>query len=70
MGRTRKDSQQSKTRRAAVHISRRKDGSFDLFLKQELCLRFGFCGEEYASIQREIEKHGQMTIVLPPDRPK
>jgi hypothetical protein len=34
------------------------------YLEEELCQRFGLCGEEYASIQREIETRGRVKIVL------
>ena len=61
MSRTRKDSQYSNT---VLEIVKTDDGTFDLFLNrkldrsripatalpEELCGRFGFCGQEYDSI--------------------
>jgi hypothetical protein len=55
---------------------RREDGTFDLFLNrkldrsriqeqwlpEELCVRFGFCGEEYDSILREVDQNGRTTV--------
>jgi len=58
VSRTRKDSRRSTNR--VLDVVRREDGTFDLFmngeldcgripvdgLNQQLCVRFGFCGEE------------------------
>jgi hypothetical protein len=58
-----------------LEVVRRDDGTFDLFLNhaldrsripgewlsREVCSRWGFCGAEYESIVREIEKHGRAT---------
>ena len=69
MSRTRKDSQYSNT---VLEIVKTDDGTFDLFLNrkldrsripatalpEELCGRFGFCGQEYDSILREIDQTG------------
>ncbi len=57
---------------------KRDDGTFDLFLNrkldrsripetwlpEELCVRFGFCGEEYDSILREVNQSGRTTVVF------
>lgn len=59
-------------------VVKRNDGTFDLFLNRELdhkniqeawlpehlCVRFGFCGEEYDSILREVNQNGRATIVF------
>lgn len=71
MSRPRKDSNQ--TRNTILELVRTKDGTFDLFLNSnldrssvpeqslndELCARFGFCGEEYDTILREVKKKGR-----------
>ena len=68
MSRTRKDSKQNRV----LQVVKRNDGTFDLFLNrkldrrcipetglpEELCVRFGFCGEEYNSILREVNQTG------------
>jgi hypothetical protein len=69
MSRSRKDSNQ----RTIIRIIRREDGTFDLFLnrnldcerihedglKDILCVRFGYCGEEFAGILNELAQIGQ-----------
>ena len=54
------------------------DGTYDLFLNdgadrfaipekwlaEELCGRFGFCGEEYDSILRELNQTGRAKLTL------
>jgi len=66
VSRTQKDSKQIKN--TVLEVVRKDDGSFDLFLNRKLdrdnipetwlsaesCARFGFCGEEYDSILREV----------------
>jgi hypothetical protein len=61
-----------------LEVIKREDGKFDLFLNHKLdqgektesslpewlCVRFGFCGEEYDSILREVNLKGRATIVL------
>jgi hypothetical protein len=58
--------------------SQKNDGTFDLLLNgkldrnnipetwlpEQLCVRFGFCGEEYDSILREVNQNGRTTIVF------
>ena len=74
MSRTRKDSNQ--TRNTILELVRTKDGTFDLFLNSnldrssvpeqylnnELCVRFGFCGEEYDTILREAKQKGRVEV--------
>lgn len=76
MSRTRKDSTRNKDR--TLEVVKRDDGTFDLFLNQtldrsgiseqwlpeELCVRFGFCGEEYRSILRELNQNGRTTLLF------
>jgi hypothetical protein len=56
-----------------LELVRRSDGLVDLFLNgkpdrsnipeewlnEEVCVRFGFCGEEYATIVRDLTQHGR-----------
>ena len=66
VSRTRKDSNQNRV----LEVVKRDDGTFDLYLNRkldrdgisedglpkELCMRFGFCGDEYDSILREVNQ--------------
>jgi hypothetical protein len=75
VSRTRKDAQRAST---ALEVVKRGDGTFDLFLNrkldrncipeaglpEELCVRFGFCGKEYDSILREVNRNGRTTVVF------
>jgi hypothetical protein len=74
--RTRKDSNQ--TVNTVLEVVRTDNGTFDLFLNgkldreripekwlnEELCVRFGFCGEEYESILNELTQHGRKRLVF------
>jgi hypothetical protein len=74
VSRTRKDSNQ--TRNTILELLRTKDGTFDLFpnsnldrssdpeqyLNNELCVRFGFCGEEYDTFLREAKQKGRVEV--------
>ena len=76
MGRTEKDSPRSKR---FLEVVKRDDGTYDLFLNDapdrsriperwlpdELCVRFGFCSEEYDSILREVDLNGRTKLWLP-----
>ena len=76
MSRTRKDSNQYAN--TVLEIVKTDDGTFDLFLNrkldrsripetglpEQLCGRFGFCGDEYDSILREINQTGSKTLVF------
>ena len=73
MSRTRKDAPPAKT---VLEVIKRDDGMFDLFLIQKLdrnpvseklpldalCVRYGFCGEEYDSILREADQNGRARV--------
>ena len=75
MSRTLKD---STSRKRTLEVVKRDDGTFDLFLNQtldrsaiteewlpeELCARFGFCGEEYRSILRVVHQNGRTTLLF------
>jgi hypothetical protein len=74
VSRTRKDV--SHTKGAVIEVVKREDGTFDLFFNQRLdqskveerwlpewlCVGFGFCGEEYDAILREVELRGKASI--------
>jgi len=74
MGRTYKDVKQNRV----LEVVKREDGTFDLFLNrrlfrgkvheeglpQELCVRFGYCGEEYDSILRAVDEFGRKELFL------
>jgi len=76
MSRTRKDSTQNRS--TVLELVKRHDGRFDIFLNrkldrsgileewlpEELCVRFGFCGEEYDSILNDVNKKGRMKLVF------
>jgi hypothetical protein len=61
-----------------LEVVRRNDGTYDLFLndtpdrdsipqqwlQEELCVRFGFCGEEYEAILRELNLNGRIRLPL------
>jgi hypothetical protein len=74
VSRTRKDSRKSANR--VLEVVRMDDGTFDLFmngkldrgrihkngLNEQLCVRFGFCGDEYDSILRELVENGRKKL--------
>ena len=74
MSRTLKDSRKATTR--VLEVVRMDDGTFDLFmngkldrervpedgLNEQLCVRFGFCGEEYDSILQELAENGRKKL--------
>ena len=78
MSDTRKDSAAHKTTNSILELVKRTDGDFDLFLNgtlhrgkieekslpEELCVRFGFCGEEYAAIMSEANGSGKSKIAF------
>jgi len=75
MSRTLKDSPRKKR---FLEVVKRGDGTYDLFLDdapdrravpekwlpEELCVRFGFCGEEYDSILRQVNLNGRARLLL------
>jgi hypothetical protein len=72
MGHTYKDAKQNRV----LEVVKRQDGTFDLYLNrklhrgqilpdglpEELCVRFGYCGEEFDSILREVEETGRKEL--------
>jgi hypothetical protein len=69
MSRTRKDSRQG----TVIEVIRREDGAFDLFLNRKvdhecihedglldvLCVRFGYCADEFDAIRSELDQNGR-----------
>lgn len=69
MSRTRKDAKQG----TVLEVIKQKDGTFDLFLNRRLnhgrihedglmevlCVRFGYCGEEFEAILIELTQNGR-----------
>ena len=61
-----------------LEVVKRADGTYDLFLDdapdhcavpekwlpEELCVRFGFCGEEYDTILRQVNQSGRTRLLL------
>lgn len=78
MSRTFKDQQSKKTIRFVLEVFRNDDGTYEVFwkgelvrsrvqerwLNEELCVRYGFCGEEYDAIVRQLSECGKATVVL------
>jgi len=76
VSRTKKDSH--KIRNTVLEVVKRGDGAFDLlvngkiersgiserYLPEQLCVRFGFCGEEYEAILRELNQNDRKEIAL------
>jgi len=74
VSRTYKDARQNRV----LEVVKRQDGTFDLFLNrrlyrgqipedglgQELCVRFGYCGQEYGTILSELGQRGKKTLFL------
>lgn len=77
MGRTHKDSLKSPVRHE-LQIAKNNDGTFDLLsggkqthagisersLNEELCVRYGYCGQEFISILDEVNSKGRKTLFL------
>ena len=76
MSRTRKDSRQH--RGTLLEVVKIGDDAFDLLVNHEvyrskaplaalpewLCVRYGFCGDEYEAILQEVERDGKKVITL------
>lgn len=77
LSKTRKDSAAAKGITTLLELVKRADGNFDLFmngtlqranirerwLPEELCVRYGFCGEEYDAILRKAHQSGRSKVV-------
>lgn len=78
MSDTRKDSRKARRSSTVLELVKRPDGNFDLFvdgmlhrgeiqerwLPEDLCVRFGFCGEEYEAILLEAKESGRSKVVF------
>jgi len=78
MSRTLKDGRARRTGNSVLEIVKREDGALDLFMNKEvlqlnvqrswlaewLCVRFGFCGEEYSSAVGELDCTGHLTLTF------
>jgi len=49
-----------------IFLNRKLDrsGVLEQWLPEELCVRFGFCGEEYDSILSEVNKNARTKLVF------
>ena len=78
MTRTRKDSARKPTQRIVLEVAANGDGTFAItfngevagsriperWLDAELCAKRGFCGEELASIRRQLVERGRAFVTL------
>ena len=78
MSRTRKDERFKKTVRIVLEVLKNDDGTYEVFskgelarsrvserwLNRELCGGFGFCGDEYEDIIRQLNDSGKATVAL------
>lgn len=76
MSRTRKDARGHQG--TVIEVIKAGDDAFDLLVNHEiyrsnapraalpewLCVRYGFCGDEYNAILHEIEQEGRKSITL------
>jgi len=76
VSRTRKDARRQQG--TVIEVVKVGSDAFDLLINREifrhnapeavlpelLCIRYGFCGEEYEAILEEIEQEGKKVIVL------
>jgi len=78
MSQTRKDSARQSTNRIVLEVAANGDGTFEItfnekvvgrhiperWLDDELCAKRGFCGEELASIKRQLGECGRAVVIL------
>jgi hypothetical protein len=78
LSRTHKDERSRKTVSFAVEVLKNEDGTYEVFYKgkltcsrvpecwlyKELCVRFGFCGDEYEPIIRQLNDSGKATLLF------
>ncbi len=78
MSQTWKDSAPQSTHRTVLEVATNGDGTHEIifnekvlgnriperWLDDELCARLGFCGEELASIKRQLELCGRAVVIL------
>ena len=78
MSQTWKDSARQSTQRAVLEVDANRDGTYEIILNEkvvgsripkrwldeELCAKRGFCGEELASIKRQLDECGRAVLIL------
>jgi hypothetical protein len=78
MGEAWKDSARQSTHRIVLEVTTNLDGTYEIifnekvvgsriperWLDDELCAKRGFCGEELASIKRQLGECGRAVVVL------
>jgi hypothetical protein len=78
VSRTHKDEHSKKTATLVLEVFKNSDGTYEVFYKgelvrtrvpehwlyEELCVGFGFCGDEYEPIIRQLNDSGKATLVL------
>jgi hypothetical protein len=78
MSQTRKDSARQSTHRIVLKVATNDDGTYEIvlndlvvgsriperWLDSELCAKRGFCGEELASIKRQLRECGEAVMTL------
>ena len=78
MSQTGKDSARESTHRTIFEVATNGDGTYEIIFNQkvvgsriperwlddELCRKRGFCGEELASIKRQLDESGRAVVIL------
>jgi hypothetical protein len=78
VGRTHKDEHAKKTVSIILEVLKNTDNTYEVFYKgehvlsrvqqrwldQELCVRYGYCGDEFDSIIRQLNDSGRATVFL------
>jgi len=78
MSQTRKDSARQSTHRIVLEVATNGDSTYEItfnykvvgsriperWLDDELCAKRGFCGEELASIKRQLGECGRAFVIL------
>ena len=78
MSQTQKDSARQSTHRIVLEVATNGDGTYEItfndkvvgsriperWLDDELCAKRGFCGEELASIKRQLGECGRAVVIL------
>jgi hypothetical protein len=78
VSRTHKDERSNKTVTIVLQVLKNGDGTYEVlykgelvrtrvperWLNEELCVGFGFCGDEYESIIRQLNDSGKAILLL------
>jgi hypothetical protein len=76
LSKTRKDSAKGRSYRVELSVVKNPDGTFEVvfngeqvgtgvpekWLDTELCTKYGFCGEEYEDILRQLNESGRAAL--------